>query len=88
MLPSLLNGELVTIGVCCERVLLQVYTDMCEICNVVTTLYTDTDAWITCDVCDKWYHQKCAGVSPDATSFTCPTCSNGTIAAAGSGNTK
>ncbi|KAF4725148.1 hypothetical protein FOZ63_025065, partial [Perkinsus olseni] len=58
----------------CCRHFMTVYTDMCEICNIPTTLHTDTDSWITCDVCDKWYHQKCARVSPDCTSFVCPIC--------------
>ncbi|KAF4656449.1 hypothetical protein FOL47_008911 [Perkinsus chesapeaki] len=58
----------------CCRHFMTVYTDMCEICNVPTTLHTDTESWITCDKCDKWYHQKCAHVSPECTSFVCPVC--------------
>ncbi|KAF4668307.1 hypothetical protein FOZ61_006710 [Perkinsus olseni] len=58
----------------CCRHFMTVYTDICEICNIPTTLHTDTDSWITCDVCDKWYHQKCARVPPDCTSFVCPIC--------------
>ena len=56
------------------RHFIRVMSDMCELCYSVTTTDQEDVFWISCDVCDHWYHGKCAGVSQSVTSFTCPKC--------------
>jgi hypothetical protein len=57
------------------RHFIRVMTDMCELCYGVTnTDQVDTSFWIACDICDKWFHGKCAGLTQEVPQFTCPNC--------------
>ena len=58
----------------CCRHFIRVMSDMCELCYNVTTTDQEDMFWISCDACDKWFHGRCAGVSQQASSFTCPHC--------------
>jgi hypothetical protein len=58
----------------CCRHFIRVMSDMCELCYSVTTTDQEEVFWISCDVCDKWYHGRCAGLAQAVNSFTCPKC--------------
>jgi hypothetical protein len=58
----------------CCRHFIRVMSDMCELCCNVTTTDQEDVFWISCDVCDRWFHPRCAGVNQGASAFTCPQC--------------
>jgi len=58
----------------CCRHFIRVMSDMCELCFNVTTTDQEEMFWISCDACDKWFHGRCAGVTQQVQSFTCPHC--------------
>ena len=52
----------------------------CVICNLVDDdSESGNTCWLQCDMCDKWVHQMCAGISQvnqlDDIEFICPVCS-------------
>jgi len=56
------------------RHFIRVMSDMCELCYGVSTTDHEGPFWISCDVCDKWYHGPCAGLSHEVPHYTCPKC--------------
>jgi len=47
---------------------------VCIYCNELYSMSKPREIWILCQVCKKWCHTECAGVSPKTKIFTCELC--------------
>ena len=49
-------------------------------CGICGGLYSGSEFWIACDLCQKWYHGKCvkmtAARAEHIKQYKCPPCTN------------
>ncbi|MCO5561682.1 hypothetical protein L7F22_015304 [Adiantum nelumboides] len=49
-------------------------------CGICGGLYSESEFWIACDLCEKWYHGKCVKVTAARAEhikqYKCPSCTN------------
>ncbi|KAH7432662.1 hypothetical protein KP509_07G032800 [Ceratopteris richardii] len=49
-------------------------------CGICGGLYSKSEFWIACDVCEKWFHGKCVKITPARAEhikqYKCPPCMN------------
>ncbi|KAI5061084.1 hypothetical protein GOP47_0023589 [Adiantum capillus-veneris] len=49
-------------------------------CGICGGLYSASEFWIACDICEKWFHGKCVKVTAARAEhikqYKCPSCSN------------
>lgn len=46
----------------------------CLYCNDLFSRSKSKEAWLQCQVCEKWAHAECAGVQKKTKMFTCDLC--------------
>ena len=59
------------------------YEEDDEHCGICSKLYVEGEQWISCDICEGWYHRMCVNLDEDSAweelqnedaKFTCPMC--------------
>jgi hypothetical protein len=49
-----------------------------NLCGVCEEHYADSEFWIACDVCEKWFHGECVAIAPAMAKhikyYKCPSC--------------